>query len=256
MIPLWLWIGGAAGLALLAASAGDDAPAPPPPTPPPPSPRPAETNWSQGQKLSAADPRLHLPELLARMRALGWQPSLSYTWRSLPSQDILRAQGATTVSFSFHNAVDEAGYPAGQAADITDRRYGWGDEDPASARTRGAAGFYAALGPEAKRLGLSWGGDWSRSNIWAHYNLGWDPGHVQVFENSAPPRVQAACLPRILGTGVRKQGSGGIVYRQYWTGYILIEQGAGRGRLLLPQGNRRAWEAVTAEIGPYSGGNA
>ena len=68
--------------------------------------------------------------------------------------------------------------------------------------------------------------------------------------------MQAACLPRILGTGMRKQGSGGIVYRQYWTGYILIEQGAGRGRLLLPKGNRRAWEAVTAEIGPYSGGNA
>ena len=44
----------------------------------------------------------------------------------------------------------------------------------------GQARFYKALGRAAAVEGLRWGGSWSRKNpVWARYDLGWDPGHIE-----------------------------------------------------------------------------
>ncbi len=213
-----------------------------------------EADWSQAMKLAAAHPGLRLPELLEQLRGHGYQPVIGNSWRALSTQDILLAEGSTKVSFSFHNAVDEQGYPRALAADLIDRRYGFGDKDPDSARTVGAARFFAMLGREARALGLTWGGDWDRTNVWASFGMGWDPVHVQALPNRDLPAVRDACLPRILGPGVLKDGSGGYRYRQWPNGYLQIVAGQhARGELILPKGDRAAWTAITAEIGPYPG---
>lgn len=154
-----------------------------------------ESRWSLEQKLAAASPRLRLPELLTRLRARGWRPLVVFSWRSLATQRELLRLGRTKVDFSFHNALDEHARPAALAADIVDARFGWGDEVAGSEETAGAAKFFAALGVEAKALGLTWGGDWSRTApIWARYGLGWDPAHVQAANNDSLALVRAASI--------------------------------------------------------------
>lgn len=269
--PLWM-IGGAVFGLLVLARPASAAPAPRfgPPLPGPRPPNAAglphaaellrtlkpgdEASWNQARKYAAAHPGLRLPELLGRLQERGYEPVLGNTWRALSTQDVLLAEGSTKVSFSFHNAVDAQGYPQALAADIIDRRYGFGDDDPDSARTVGAARFFAMLGREALALGLTWGGDWERKGRWATFGLGWDPVHVQALPNRELPAVRDACLPLILGPGLLKRGSGGYVYRQWPNGYLQVAEGPhAKGELILPHGDRAAWSAITAEIGPYPG---
>jgi len=72
---------------------------------------------------------------------------------------------------SCHNQ-EVAGSPASAAIDIR----------PGGSLTREEqAAFYKALGAAAHARGLRWGGDWSRKNpVWARYDLGWDPAHVEA----------------------------------------------------------------------------
>lgn len=273
----WLIAGSIVGFLFLARSASA-APEPPRAPPGPPAPgwppmrppnslglppaselqrtiRPGdESAWTRERKLAAAHPGLRLPELLDLLRARGFQPVISNTWRALSTQDVLLAQGVTKVSFSFHNAVDEQGYPRALAADLIDARYGYGEDSPSSDKTVGAARFFVALGQVARALGLTWGGDWERRGYWAPFGIGWDPVHVQALPNDRLGAVRDACLPRILGPGVVKQGSGGYRYRQWPNGYLQIVAGErARGELVLPRGDRTAWAAITHEIGPYPG---
>lgn len=254
------------GLALLMLASGDDDEEDTPMGDRPPTaaelleslPALAENRWPENLMLAAADRALRVPELLERLRAQGWRPRLAYTWRSLSSQAHLFAAGATRVTFSFHNAVDDAGFPAGQAADVFDTRYGWGDEAGAGRpRTDGAAAFFKALGTAAEQLGLHWGGRWDRDNAtWAAYGLGWDPGHVQLQPNSALADVRRKSLPAILGAGVLKEGSGGYRYRQWPNGWVQIAASPNRdvGELVFPVGRTRgAWRAITEEIGAPGG---
>lgn len=109
--------------------------------------------------------------------AQGHRPILGSAWRDLVQQAKLLAGGQSTVSFSYHNAVDDHGNPAAQAADVVDERYLWGarlktDTDvQAAARTAGAENFFQALGQAAESEGLTWGGRWTTFR---------DPAHVQV----------------------------------------------------------------------------
>jgi hypothetical protein len=143
-------LAGLAALFSMAFGDAEDTPSPSPsptPTIPPPSPdwatRPSthaarlqteaertpgtEQRWSDADKLAAVDARVRLPELLDRLRARGFQPSIAFTWRALATQDDLLAQKRSSVSFSFHNAVHK-GQPAALATDLFDARYGWGDD--------------------------------------------------------------------------------------------------------------------------------
>ena len=263
---------GLAGLAALFSMAfgdAEDTPASPEAVPPPPADwatRPTtraarfqadaertpgtEQRWSDPDKLAAADPRVRLPELLDRLRTRGLQPRIAFTWRSLATQDDLLVKKRSSVSFSFHNAVDDRA-PAALAADLFDARYGWGDDSHGSPKSNGALAFFRALGEEAAALGLVWGGAWkSRPSFWSRYGIGWDPAHVQAVPNAELARVRALTLPQILGEGRVVAGSGGYVYRQFGNGYVQVVSGpALKGQLLMPRGNARAWQAITREIG-------
>jgi len=73
-------------------------------------------------------------------------------------------KGNTKVKFSFHNAQHPDGTPNALAADIVDSRFGWAPEAEQT-------GFWKALGEEAKKQGLIWGGDWVTFRDWAHVQL-------------------------------------------------------------------------------------
>jgi hypothetical protein len=68
------------------------------------------------------------------------------------------------VTFSFHNIQKKDGTPDAYAADIVDRRRAWNKE-------AAKHGYWNALGEEAKKRALYWGGDWKKSPDWAHVQL-------------------------------------------------------------------------------------
>ncbi len=68
----------------------------------------------------------------------------------------------------------KSGTPNSYAADVIDSRYGWTPQAETS-------GFWKALGEEAKKQNLYWGGDWSSFRDWAH---------VQLVANSELARVK------------------------------------------------------------------
>ncbi len=114
----------------------------------------------------------------ATLSAQGWQPKIVSGWRDLEEQAKLKAMGRSTVSFSFHNALNASGKPAALAVDVIDKRYGYGT----SASTKaGAASFWPALGAAAKAQGLTWGGDWKSFK---------DVSHIQMYANSALGEVR------------------------------------------------------------------
>ncbi len=122
--------------------------------------------WPQDKKLLSMNPLLR-PKVQAVVAALsqsGFQPKIFYGWRSVAVQLQLFKAGNSKVKFSFHNAQKADGTPNSYAADIIDARYAWSTEAETS-------GFWKALGAEAKKQGLVWGGDWSSFRDWAHVQL-------------------------------------------------------------------------------------
>ena len=129
-------------------------------------------------------PRFREPVLRIRDRleADGHRVRVSAVYRSPERQDFIyrasqlserlggspgtRARGGQ----SCHNQeVGDA--PASAAIDLRGAR-GLGLD--------GQAAFYKALGRAAAVEGLRWGGSWTRRNpVWARYDLGWDPGHIE-----------------------------------------------------------------------------
>lgn len=142
-----------------------------------------------------------LQRVMQRLEKQGYQPKIASGWRTSTSQSALHASGASQVSFSFHQAVDATGRPAAKAADIIDKRYGWKVNSTTAA-------FFRALGREAKREGLYWGGDWSQKNEWAKYGMGWDPAHVQLHPNSMLSKVKEASLYALQHPAAAAKGAG------------------------------------------------
>jgi peptidoglycan hydrolase-like protein with peptidoglycan-binding domain len=122
--------------------------------------------WPEAKKLQSMHPDLRpkVQALLGALKQRGFQPKIFYGWRSVAVQLQLYNQGNSKVKFSFHNAQKSDGTPNAYAADIIDSRYGWS----AQAET---SGFWKALGEEAKKQGIYWGGDWSSFRDWAHVQL-------------------------------------------------------------------------------------
>lgn len=134
------------------------------------------SQWTQEKKTASMHPDLR-PKVAAVLAALtkrGFQPKIFFAWRSVAVQLEIFKKGNTTVKFSFHNAQKKDGTPNSYAADIIDGRYGWNAEAESS-------GFWKALGEEAKKEKLYWGGDWTSFQDWAH---------VQLVENSQLARVK------------------------------------------------------------------
>ncbi len=134
--------------------------------------------------LDSLDPdfRARVQKVVLGLHKRGYSPRVVSSYRSPMRQDVIFT--ASTVSRfvgrgtytqvsggqSCHNhEVD--GDAAALAIDIT---------DPHADTMRAKATFYKALGAEAKKAGLAWGGNWKRSNrAWRRYGLGWDPGHIE-----------------------------------------------------------------------------
>jgi peptidoglycan hydrolase-like protein with peptidoglycan-binding domain len=137
------------------------------------------SKWSQEKKLKSLTPDLRpkVAAVLEGLRNRGYQPIVFYGWRSVKVQQELVRQGNSTVRFSFHNAQLTDGTPDAYAADIVDQRYLWNEEAETS-------GFWKALGEEAKKQKLFWGGDWSSLRDWAH---------VQLLANSQLGEVRQKC---------------------------------------------------------------
>lgn len=132
--------------------------------------------WPQDKKLLSMTSELR-PKVQAVIEALAqrdFQPKIFFGWRSVAVQLELVAKGNSTVKFSFHNAQLKDGTPNSYAADIIDSRYAWSEQAASS-------GFWTALGEEAKKQGLYWGGDWVSFRDWAH---------VQLVANSELGRVK------------------------------------------------------------------
>jgi peptidoglycan L-alanyl-D-glutamate endopeptidase CwlK len=132
--------------------------------------------WTQEKKLESMNPlfRVKVKSVVSALRKRGFQPKIFYGWRSVEVQLELFRRGRTKVKFSFHNAQRLDGTPNSYAADIIDRRWGWGEAAEAN-------GFWRALGDEAKKRGLVWGGDWQRFR---------DVAHVQGRMNSELSNVK------------------------------------------------------------------
>jgi peptidoglycan hydrolase-like protein with peptidoglycan-binding domain len=135
--------------------------------------------WSQEKKLQSMCPELR-PKVAAVLEVLkkrGFQPKIFYGWRSVAVQLHLYNQGKSKVKFSFHNAQKPDGTPNAYAADIIDGRYAWTSQAESS-------GFWKALGEEAKKQALYWGGDWKSFRDWAHVQIAANAALAQVKRES------------------------------------------------------------------------
>jgi peptidoglycan L-alanyl-D-glutamate endopeptidase CwlK len=124
------------------------------------------SQWPLDKKLQSMHPDLRpkVRNVLTALQQRGFQPKVFYGWRSVAVQLRLYSERKSKVKFSFHNAQKPDGTPNAYAADIIDSRYGWSPQAQTS-------GFWKALGEEAKKQGLYWGGDWSSFRDWAHVQL-------------------------------------------------------------------------------------
>jgi hypothetical protein len=121
--------------------------------------------WNHDKKMRSLhiDLRPKVSEVLAGLTSRRFQPKIFYAWRSVATQLDIVKKGNSSVKFSFHNVQHKDGTPNAHAADIIDARWAWGEEAALN-------GFWNALGEEAKKQGLYWGGDWSTPD-WAHVQL-------------------------------------------------------------------------------------
>ncbi|MCD0458640.1 M15 family metallopeptidase [Roseiconus lacunae] len=124
------------------------------------------SKWPESRKIRSLDPKLRpkIQRVLAALKKRGFRPKVFFGWRSVAVQLELYKKGNTTVKFSFHNAQKKDGTPNSYAADIIDSRWAW-----TTAAEKN--GFWEALGEEAKKEGLYWGGDWKSFKDWAHVQL-------------------------------------------------------------------------------------
>lgn len=121
--------------------------------------------------------------IIAALEARGHRVSVRATWRSAHRQEAIylasalgqlagRAPGTTLRGGqSCHNQL-RRGDRAAAAVDLRLGGFPSLDEE---------AAFFHDLGREARTHGLRWGGSWSQRNeIWARFDLGWDPGHIEA----------------------------------------------------------------------------
>ena len=138
---------------------------------------------TQSRSMSTVDPTFarKINSIIQTLEQEGFKATLSSTHRSPEKQqcyyDISKVikqytgqTGLTTTTKSCHNNMNN-GKAAALAVDI--HYFSGSIEDKAK--------FYLRLRELARSKGLTSGGDFSRRNpVWAQYDLGWDPGHIQT----------------------------------------------------------------------------
>jgi hypothetical protein len=131
--------------------------------------------------MTALDPAFarRVEGLLADLRDAGWDPVVRGTWRDPRRQAAYRALGFSQRVKSLHERTDARGRAAALAVDVIDAT--------TQLDVWTHARFYADLRSFAPRHALVTGGTWTRSDLlWRQFDLGWDPGHVQLA--TAPRR--------------------------------------------------------------------
>ncbi len=138
---------------------------------------------TQSSDMDTVDPQLakKIDRILSTLQKEGFHATISSTHRSPEKQqcyyDISQViqkytgqNGLTTTTRSCHNNMKN-GKPASLAVDI---HYFSGSIDD-------KAKFYIRLRELVRSEGLTSGGDFKKKNpVWAKYDLGWDPGHIQT----------------------------------------------------------------------------
>lgn len=140
-------------------------------------------NKSRLNKISPSI-RNQIVAILDELQRAGYYPQIdAQVWRSAAQQAKLKAEGKSTVSYSFHNVSTSSGDPDSLAADIVDVRWQW----------NAPKHYWLRLAAAAERQGLTtgiyWGLSQSKRNAirkaikdqnWsANIELGWDTAHVE-----------------------------------------------------------------------------
>lgn len=119
--------------------------------------------------------RSRLEQILRELKHLGWQPVAAQTVRTAAQQAVKVKKGYSKTMLSWHVQSTMGMLPAsresywevrGNAADVVDRRYGWGG--PAASHNYQ---FWKDLGRISKQHGCSWGGDWKKFRDVAHIEM-------------------------------------------------------------------------------------
>ena len=142
--------------------------------------------------LAHLDPefRAQVEAMITNLEEQGYSVRVESTYRSSRRQDMLYRMTKSWQSLGFkggftnapggescHNMVNDEGEPASLAVDLWGQRYGPLLLVNPRAQERHSH-FLKAMGKEALRLGLNWGGTWTRQAPWKAYGLGKDPPHV------------------------------------------------------------------------------
>jgi len=133
------------------------------------------------KSLGDIDPRLvsKIKTIFTNLKSRGFNPKIVSGFRSPVDHQKNLKSGRSKAKWSFHVSLNKAGKPSSLAADIIDKSVAWGGEDPNTEKHLKAAKFFKALGEEANKVGLKWGGDFKKSNpLWSKHGMGWDPAHV------------------------------------------------------------------------------
>lgn len=119
--------------------------------------------------------RMTLDKILRELAQRGWQPVVAEATRNESRQAEKVKKGFSKTMHSWHVPSTAAilwetkntySIVRGNAADVVDRRYGWGG--PAASLDYG---FWKDLGAVAKDNGCIWGGDWKSFKDVAHIEM-------------------------------------------------------------------------------------
>jgi hypothetical protein len=136
------------------------------------------SKWTQEKKLESMHPELRplVKAVIDGLAKRNFQPIIFFGWRSVAAQLEILKKHHTKVKFSFHNVTKKNGTPDAYAADIVDKRWFWQDEAAKN-------GYWKALGEEATKQNLYWGGVWKKR---VHHKLVPAPdwAHVQLVPNN------------------------------------------------------------------------
>jgi hypothetical protein len=125
--------------------------------------------------------KFQVEKILGELEAMGWRPKIASAKRTTAEQAEKLKKGYSKTMHSWHVESTRSILPEGKsaysvvlgnAADVVDKRYGWGG--PAANKE---FGFWKDLGKTAKKHGCFWGGDWKMRDV-AHIQL--------LFIDSAP----------------------------------------------------------------------
>lgn len=124
--------------------------------------------------------RKKLSKVISRMEKEGYPIFIGSTWRDAERQAFYVEKGYSKIMDSLHRGgKEEKGQRKAQAADLLLQR--------PMIYLPLHTNFFKRLQEVAQEEGLCTGAGFKKSNpLWAIFDLGWDPGHVQIKTKYCP----------------------------------------------------------------------